>query len=132
MLMNHTTQTAGQPDSATLEGALAAAYGKGGLDALVLASASGLPIATVPDEYTSDTTAALVAVLQKAGAEAQRQLGLSDVDEVTIRTRDGARLVCRQIDLEHQTLLLIASVPAGTFYRRVTNRAVATIKKALS
>jgi predicted regulator of Ras-like GTPase activity (Roadblock/LC7/MglB family) len=118
--------------SVSLQGALDTAYEEGGFSAVVLASTKGLPIATVPADHRSDTTAALIALLQNASSEAQEHLGLADVDEVTIRTSDGARLVCRQIDLDRETLLLIASVPPGTYYRRVTNRAVSTIKAALS
>jgi predicted regulator of Ras-like GTPase activity (Roadblock/LC7/MglB family) len=115
----------------SLDEALAAAYAEGGFRAVVLASSKGLPIATVPAEYSSDTTAALIAVLRKAGSEAQKQLGLADVDEVTLRTSDGARLVCREISLDGENLILIASIPPGTSYRRVTSRAVALIRATL-
>ena len=129
----HSRRTKAQPSQpASLEEALAAAYEDGGFRAVVLASSKGLPIATMPAGYSSDTTAALVAVLRKAGSEAQTQLGLAEVDEVTIRTSDGARLVCREVSLTGQTVILIASVPPGTSYRRVTNRAVSTIRAALS
>ncbi|TET53222.1 MAG: roadblock/LC7 domain-containing protein [Anaerolineales bacterium] len=130
--MDNSKSKARPSTSASLQGALTAAYKEGGFRAVVLASTKGLPIATVPAGYSSDTTAALIAVLRKAGSEAQKQLGLADVDEVTIRTSDGARIVCRELTTGEQTVILVASVPPDTSYRRVTNRAVARIRKALS
>ncbi len=98
----------------------------------VLTSMEGLPIATVPAGYDSDLTAAMVAVVQRASNDAQSQLGMADVDEVTIRDHDRIRLVCRYLVVGKEKLILAAIVPSGHPYRHVTNRAVRQIKQLLS
>lgn len=99
--------------------------------AVVLASADGLPIATAPAGYDSDLAAALVAVLRKVSGEAQSQLGLSEIDEVVVRSRDRFSLVCRRFDVGPEELLMVVIIPPGRRYRRATNRAIAEIKRAL-
>ena len=98
----------------------------------VLTSMEGLPIATVPAGYDSDLTAAMVALIQKVSNDAQSQLGMADVDEVTIRDRDRIRLVCRYLVVGREKLILAAMVPPGHSYRHVTNRAVKQIRQLLS
>jgi predicted regulator of Ras-like GTPase activity (Roadblock/LC7/MglB family) len=101
-------------------------------EAVVLASADGLLIATAPTDYDSEVTAALVALLQKVSSEAQQQLGMAEVDEVTIRSRDRVRLVCRHLDVGNEGLILVVVVTPGRYYRRVTNRAIKQIRQLLS
>lgn len=98
----------------------------------VLTSTEGLPIATVPASYESDLTAAMVALIQRVSNDAQSQLGMAEVDEVTIRDRDRFRLVCRYLVVGRERLILAAIVPAGYPYRRATNRAVRQIRRLLS
>lgn len=99
--------------------------------AVVLASADGLPIATAPAGYDSDLAAALVAALRKVSGEAQSQLGLAEIDEVVVRSRDRVSLVCRRLDLGTEELLLVVIIPPGRRYRRATNQVIAEIKRAL-
>jgi len=98
----------------------------------VLTSTEGLPIATAPASYNSDLTAAMVALIQRVSNDAQSQLGMKDVDEVTIHDRARIRLVCRYIFAGREKLILAAMVPPGRSYRRVTNHAVRQIKRLLS
>lgn len=98
----------------------------------VLTSVEGLPIATVPTGYNSDLTAAMVALIQRVSNDAQSQLGMADVDEVTIRDHDRIRLVCRYLVVGRERLILAAMVPFGHPYRHVTNRAVRQIRQLLS
>ena len=98
----------------------------------LLTSAEGLPIATVPATCDSDVAAAMVALIQRASYDAQSQLGMKDVDEVTIRDRDRIRLVCRYIAVGSERLILAAMVPPGHSYRRVTNLTVRRIRRLLS
>jgi predicted regulator of Ras-like GTPase activity (Roadblock/LC7/MglB family) len=103
----------------------------GEFEAVVLASADGLLIATVPTDYDSEVTAALVALLRKVSSEAQQQLGMAAVDEVTVRSRDHVRLACRHLDVGNEGLILVVVVPPGRYYRRVTNRAIRQIRRLL-
>lgn len=121
---------AAEPTS--LEEILSAMNAAGGFTVSVLTSTEGLPIATVPADYSSDLAAAMVALLQRASNDAQGQLGMAEVDEVTIRDRDRNRLVCRYFVVGRERLILAAMVPAGRSYRRATNRAVERIRRLLS
>jgi predicted regulator of Ras-like GTPase activity (Roadblock/LC7/MglB family) len=98
----------------------------------VLTSIEGLPIATVPINHNSDLAAAMVALIQRASNDAQGQLGMNTVDEVTICDHDRTRLVCRHLILEKERLILAAIVPPGRPYRYVTNRAMRQIRQLLS
>jgi predicted regulator of Ras-like GTPase activity (Roadblock/LC7/MglB family) len=102
-----------------------------GFKAVVLASEEGLPLATLPSMYDSDTTAAMVAMLEGVSREARNQLGLAEVDEVTICDLDRIRLVCRYLSINGEVLILAVMVPPREYYRRVTNRAIRRIKHIL-
>ena len=104
----------------------------GGFRLSVLTSNEGLPIATAPVDYNSDLAAAMVALLQRVSNDAQSQLEMSELDEVTIRDSDRTRLVCRYLTVRRQSLILAAMVPPGSPYRRVTNRAAKQIRELLS
>ena len=104
----------------------------GAFQVSLLTSTEGLPIATVPATYDSDLTAAMVALIQRASNDAQSQLGMAEVDEVTICAHDSMRLVCRYVVIRGERLILAAMVPPDHSYRRVTNQAVKRIKRLLS
>jgi predicted regulator of Ras-like GTPase activity (Roadblock/LC7/MglB family) len=104
----------------------------GQFEAVIVASKDGLLIATEPTDYDSEVTAATVALLRKVSSEAQEQLGMAPLDEVTIRSRDRVRLVCRYLTVGEQGLILVALVPPGRYYRRTTNRAIKQIRQLLS
>jgi predicted regulator of Ras-like GTPase activity (Roadblock/LC7/MglB family) len=106
--------------------------GAGGFEAVVLAYTNGLPIATVPADYDGEVAAAVVALLQRVSGEVQSQLGMAEVDEVTIRTKDRVRLVCRHLAVEDEEYILVAVVSPGRYYRRVTNQAIKQIVHLLS
>jgi len=98
----------------------------------VLTSKEGLPIATAPPDHDSDLAAAMMALLQKVSNDAQSQIGMAPVDEVTIRDQNDFRLVCRHITVGQEELILSAIVPPDHPYRRVTNRALKHIHQLLS
>ena len=103
---------------------------QGHFKAAVLASNDGLPIATVPSSYDTDTTAAMVALLQRVSKEARGQLGMAEVDEVTIFDHDRIRLVCRYLVVDGEELTLTVMVPPNWYHRRLTNWAMREIEAA--
>jgi predicted regulator of Ras-like GTPase activity (Roadblock/LC7/MglB family) len=104
----------------------------GQFQAVILASKDGLPIATEPADYDSQVAAATVALLRKVSSEAQQQVGLAALDEVTIRSNDRVRLACRYLSVGGQGLILVTLVPPDHYYRRATNRAIKQIKQLLA
>jgi len=122
----------GATEPTSLEEILCVMNEAGGFRVSVLTSTEGLPIVTVPAGYDSDVTAAMVALLQRVSSDAQSQLGMAEIDEVTIRVRDRIRLVCRYLTVGRERLILAAIVPPGRYYRRVTNRAIRQIRQLLS
>ena len=101
---------------------------EGGFDRSVLATSEGLPIASFPMQPDHELASAMIAMLGQVSAETQDYLELAEVDEVTIRTEDRKHLVCRRIQSGTDWICLCALVPAGSHYRRATNRAVRRIR----
>ena len=122
----------GVAEPASLEEILRALNEAGKFQATVLAAIDGLLIAALPSDYDTDAAAAMVALLQRVSNDAQSQLGMAGVDEVTIRDRDRIRLVCRYLVVGGERLILAMLVPPGHRYRRVTNRAIRQIRQLLS
>jgi predicted regulator of Ras-like GTPase activity (Roadblock/LC7/MglB family) len=104
---------------------------EGGFDRSVLATSEGLSIASAPLQPDHELASAMIAMLQKVGAETQDHLDLAPVDEVTIRTATSEHLVCRTIPSGEDWICLCAVVPPGHYYRRATNRAVRRIQDML-
>lgn len=102
----------------------------GGFQVSVLASSHGLPVVTSPPDYDLDVTAAMVALLTSVASEAQSRVGMGFLDEVTVRSHDRMRLVCRYFQASGDEFILAAFVPPKTAYRRATNRAIAQIQEA--
>jgi predicted regulator of Ras-like GTPase activity (Roadblock/LC7/MglB family) len=104
----------------------------GGFRAAVLASAEGLPIASVSAEQDGAVAAAMAALLQRVSREAKEELGMDDLDEVMLRTESQTRMVSRYFDTGERRLILAVLVPKGSPYRRLTNRAIKEIQMLLS
>jgi predicted regulator of Ras-like GTPase activity (Roadblock/LC7/MglB family) len=104
----------------------------GGFRAAVLASAEGLPIASVSAEQDGAVAAAMAALLQRVSREAKEELGMDDLDEVMLRTESQTRLVSRYFDTGERRLILAVLVPKGSPYRRLTNRAIREIQTLLA
>ncbi|MCJ7567517.1 MAG: roadblock/LC7 domain-containing protein [Anaerolineales bacterium] len=129
--MNERSYGSGADSVQQLEEVLEQMTDNGDFKAIVLASDEGLPLAAVPSPYDSDTTAAMVALLQRVSREARDQLDMAKVDEVTISDCERIRLVCRYLEVDGDLLILAVMVPPNAYYRRVTNRAVRRIKDIL-
>jgi len=104
----------------------------GGFEISMLASTEGLPMATAPDSYNGDLTAAMVALIQRASNDTKSQLKMAEVEEVTICDRKHIRLVCRYLPVGKEKLILVVKAPPGCPYRRITNQAIRRIKRLLS
>jgi predicted regulator of Ras-like GTPase activity (Roadblock/LC7/MglB family) len=117
---------------ATLKDIMHAMYETGRFQAAILASYDGLPIATEPPGFDPQVAAATVAMLRKVGSDTQQQLGMAELDEATIRSRDGVRLASRCLTAGGQKMILIAIVLPGCYYRRATSRTIRQIKQLLS
>lgn len=120
---------AGELGAKPIEKILYQMYEKGQFEAAVLASSEGLPLAAAPSSYDTDTTAAMVAMLQRVALEARDYLNMAEVDEIAIFDRDRIRLVCRYVDIDGEKLILAAMVPPYHYYRRVTNAAIRRIRE---
>jgi predicted regulator of Ras-like GTPase activity (Roadblock/LC7/MglB family) len=103
---------------------------EGGFEASILASSDGLPIATAPSGYDTDTTAAMVALLRTVARETQDQVGMAQLDEVSALAGDRIRLVCRYFRADDEDFILAVVVPPRRCYRRLTNRAIKEITEA--
>jgi predicted regulator of Ras-like GTPase activity (Roadblock/LC7/MglB family) len=103
----------------------------GNLEASVLASSDGLPIATVPSGYDTDVTAAMVALLRSVAQQTQDHVGMAPLDEVTVRSSDHIRLVCRCFQLDGEEFILAVVIPREQrYYRRLTNQAIRELRLA--
>jgi predicted regulator of Ras-like GTPase activity (Roadblock/LC7/MglB family) len=104
----------------------------GGFHSAVLTSSDGFPIAAAPVDRDSETMAAIVALFRGVSTQVQEQLNLAAIDEFTVRDGDYFRVVCRQLAVQQDALILAAIVPPGRPYRRVTNRAIKHIQQLLA
>jgi predicted regulator of Ras-like GTPase activity (Roadblock/LC7/MglB family) len=102
---------------------------EGHFKASVLTSADGLPLSSVSSPFDSETIAATVALVKNTIQQAREQIGLDEVDEVSIVQGDKMRLVCRYFVAGDEQLVLAVIAPPYQTYRRLTNRAIARIKR---
>jgi predicted regulator of Ras-like GTPase activity (Roadblock/LC7/MglB family) len=103
---------------------------EGRFNTAIIATAEGLPIAAVSPTAMgdADTAAAMGAYLRDAAERTQSQLGLSPLDEIVIRDRDGRIVVGRSFVVAGgDTLILMVAAPTRRAYRRLTNIAILQI-----
>ncbi|HHJ07468.1 MAG TPA: hypothetical protein ENK24_08200 [Anaerolineae bacterium] len=104
---------------------------KGDFPISVLADSQGFPIAfaAAPDQDPA-IQSAVVALVQKATAQAGSQLGMSQTDEISLYDTEGRRLICRPFNVNDHSLILAVLVPdKRQSYRRLTNTAVSAVKR---
>ncbi len=97
----------------------------------VLADAQGLPIAwAASEEIDPERQSAVVAMVQKAAAQASKQLGMDAADEVSFSDASGHGFVCRVFEADSHRLILAVVLPDRDHsYRRATNHAVSEIRR---
>jgi predicted regulator of Ras-like GTPase activity (Roadblock/LC7/MglB family) len=102
----------------------------GHFKASVLVDAEGLPLSSVSSPFDTDTVAAMVALVKNSIQQAREHIGLDEVDEVSVVQGDRMRLICRYFVASGEELVLVVIAPPDQTYRRLTNRAISTIKQA--
>jgi predicted regulator of Ras-like GTPase activity (Roadblock/LC7/MglB family) len=103
---------------------------QGRFKASVLVSAEGLPISSVASPFDTDIIAAMVALLKVTIEQARENIGLDEVDEVSLVQGDRMRLICRCFVAGDEELILAVIAPPFQTYRRLTNRAISRIRQA--
>lgn len=115
----------------TFEQTLEKINSEGNFRASVLASSDGLPIAAAASPYDAELTAAMVALLRSVAQQTRRQVGMAQLDEVSVRASDRLRLICRCFQMDGEDFILAVVVPSRQrYYRRQTNRAVRELRLA--
>lgn len=125
----HRSETTGRT---SLEDILREMNEAGGFQGATLTSIEGLLITAFPDGCDGEIISAEVAFLHKTSRDIRGEVGMAEVDEVTIRDDNRVRLVSRCFTAGGQELILAVIIPAGHYYRRVTNRAIGRIQALLS
>lgn len=101
----------------------------GQFEASILASSDGLTIATVPSGYDTDVTSAMVALLRSVAQETRDHVGMAPLDEISVRSSDHIRLVCRCFELDGEEFILAVVIPRERrYYRQLTNRAIRDLR----
>lgn len=122
---------ASQFSSTNLADLLADLNQQGGFPIAVLTDQHGLPIASAAEPGQDSTIqSAVVALIQKVAGQVRQQLGMAQTDEISLFDTNGRRLVCRPFHVNGYDLILAVIVPnKNQGYRRLTNKAVNTIKR---
>jgi predicted regulator of Ras-like GTPase activity (Roadblock/LC7/MglB family) len=94
----------------------------------VLATSDGLPVATVSTPDDTEAAAAMAAVLQRVAKQARGPLGMAEVEELVLQSRDRTRMVCRYFQVGNEELILAVMVDPGAYYRSATSRAMREIE----
>jgi predicted regulator of Ras-like GTPase activity (Roadblock/LC7/MglB family) len=95
----------------------------------ILVNVEGLTVATVSSPFDTDTVAAMAALIKNVVRQTQTQMGLAQVDEVSIVDDDKMRLTCRYFVADGEELVLAIVAPPYQPYRRLTNQAIREIKR---
>jgi predicted regulator of Ras-like GTPase activity (Roadblock/LC7/MglB family) len=100
----------------------------GNFKASLLVNMEGLPLSCISSPFDNETIAAMVALVKNTIRQAREQIGLDDVDEVSVVQGDKMRLVCRYFVAGGEELILAAIAPPHQTYRRLTNQAIRQVK----
>jgi predicted regulator of Ras-like GTPase activity (Roadblock/LC7/MglB family) len=103
---------------------------EGQFKASVLVSREGLPISSVSSPFDVEMLAAMVTVVGNTVEQARENIGLDELDEVSVVQADKMRLICRHFSIGEEDVILAAIAPPHQTYRRVTNRAIRRIRSA--
>lgn len=108
---------------AQLTGLLADMNRRGGYSLSLVCTDQGLLVAAAGERERGDVAAGLTSLFDDIVTRAVRDLGLVDVDELTLAEPDAGRLVIRPLARDRvPRLFLVVLVPGGHTWRRLTNR----------
>lgn len=116
-----------------LDKTLAQANAEGGFDYSVVSTQHGLAVASAGGtEDNAEILAALAGIFDEVVIRASRDVGLHDIDEVTIRSANDGRLVVRTLaEADGVRLFLVCAVPGNRTWRRVTNGLCRKLERVL-
>ena len=105
---------------------------KGHFQSALLATMDGLPIASAPSSYDAESSIEMVTLVKQVVNRVYHQLRLAKVDEVSLVSRDGEKMVCRYFAHDGEEFILAIVAPPDQCYRRVTSKAIHDIRDVLS
>ncbi|MGH2583011.1 MAG: roadblock/LC7 domain-containing protein [Anaerolineales bacterium] len=87
--------------------------------------------ASGPEDADAQRQSAVVAKVGETAALASSQLKMGAMDEVSIYSRDGSRLICRSVGLPASSDLILSVMinKRGQPYRRATNKVIAQLRE---
>jgi len=98
-------------------------------DSIYLYNADGLPIVeNQPISNINNIDPVEISVMMSQIRQSISRLDdLGKINEIVIEGSNGKKIVFRYISLFNQTATLIATIPAGKYYRNITNRLQKTL-----
>lgn len=93
-----------------------------------LVDTQGLPIASVPSDYDTDTASAMIALVRNVIEQVQTRINFAEAVEVAVRGNDKMRLISRYFTLGDETLILVVVAPHNRPYRKLTSQVIKTLK----
>jgi len=114
-----------------LDQVLRAMNEEGRFRASVLVSSDGLPLSSVSSPFDIEMMAAMVTLVVNTIEQARENIGLDELDEISLVQADKMRLICRRFSVGQEQVILAAIAPPHQTYRRLTNRAIKRIQNAL-
>jgi predicted regulator of Ras-like GTPase activity (Roadblock/LC7/MglB family) len=121
------TGKSGAHEQAYLSQVLHGMNEEGHFKASVLVSMEGLPLSAASSPFDTEMLAAMVTLVRNTVEQARENIGLDEVDEVSVVQGDKMRLICRYFSVGEQDVILAVIAPPYQTYRRLTNQAIRRI-----
>ncbi len=104
---------------------------EGGYSLSTLTDENGLVIAFATEKgMDPERQSAVVSFIQKASAQASKQVGLGETDEISLYDKSYQRLVCRPFSIDDYRMILSVFVTdKDQTYRRITNHAISEVRR---
>jgi hypothetical protein len=97
---------------------------RGGYPMSLVCTDSGLLVASAGELARSEVIAGLTSLFEDIVARADRDLGLADIDELSLSDAEVGRFIVRPLARDHDPrLFLVVQVPRERTWRRNTNQA---------
>ncbi len=100
-----------------------------GCQDVLLIDQEGLIVAATSNSLTAQDTAALAAQMVQMADRTSGKVQTGDSDEITIRTSQEMKLVCRSFTMGRQPVALVCTLPYKLRHRRATNKAIRSIQQ---